>query len=69
MRRRLPLFIAPDNKAMDTKPRKDVKFTNYADGVAIVSAPFYLQAAPSRLGHRKRYTAFQNTTHDILHLV
>ena len=29
--------------------------TNYADGVAIVSAPFYLRAAPSRLGHRKRY--------------
>ena len=40
---------------MDTKPRRELKFTNYADGVAIVSAPFYLRAAPSRLGHRKRY--------------
>ena len=40
---------------MDTKPREELKFTNYADGVAIVSATFYLRAAPSRLGHRNRY--------------
>ena len=43
---------------MDTKPRRELEFTNYADGVAIVSAPFYLRAAPSRLGHRKRYVPF-----------
>ena len=44
-----------DNKAMDTKPREAIEFTNYADGVAIISAPFYLRAVSSRLGHRKRY--------------
>ena len=31
--------------------------TNYADGVTIVSAPFYLRAVSSRLRHRNRYPA------------
>ena len=34
--------------------------TNYADGVAIVSAPSYLRVVSSRLGHRKRYLALAN---------
>ena len=35
--------------------------TNYADGVAIVSASFYLRAVSSRLGHRKRYPSQGNS--------
>ena len=62
--------VTVDNKAMDTKLRKDVKFTNYANGVAIVSAPFYLQDFRSgsvivdviRLealaGHHRRHYAY-----------
>ena len=51
-----------DNKAMDTKPREEIEFTNYADGVAIISAPFYLRAISSRLGHRKRYRAWMKVS-------
>ena len=51
---------------MDTKPREAIEFANYADGVAIISAPFYLRAASSRLGHRKRYPTRMNLGSDLI---
>ena len=55
-------MVSSDYKALDTKRQGDVKFTNYTEVDAIVSALFYSRAAPSRLGHLKRYTA---CTHEI----